>query len=136
MSAKDLFRVIVRGSKFTLTKSMVEFDSPNYFTSCFLSDFRESQTRTVEILRDPTLFAIVFDYLCGYTVLPLTKDVIPSRMTPATALLNLRADAEFYQLDGLVEACDDQINSLSLQPENQLMIISGTRHSTIPSSGD
>ena len=127
MNSKDQFKVIVRGSKFTLTQSMVEFDSPNYFTACFLGEFRESQTRTIEIWRDPTLFAIILDYLCGYTVFPLKETQIPSRMTLATAVLNLRADAEFYQLDGLVQACDDQIDLNSKQSENRFMVISGTR---------
>ncbi|KAF8601052.1 hypothetical protein BDV93DRAFT_558736 [Ceratobasidium sp. AG-I] len=126
MSPNDRFKVIVRGSKFTLTRPMVEFDGPNYFTACFLGSFKESQTRTVEIWRDATLFAIVLDYLCGYTVFPLKLANVPSRMTLATAVLNLRADAEFYQLDGLVQACNDQINSTDEQPENKLLVVYGT----------
>ncbi|KAF8601053.1 hypothetical protein BDV93DRAFT_524954 [Ceratobasidium sp. AG-I] len=107
MNPSDKFTAVVRGSSFILTRSQVEFDSPNYFTACFLGNFKESQTRILEISRDPVLFGVIFDYLCGYTVLPLDKSVIPTRMSLATALANLRVDAEFYQLDGLVRACDN-----------------------------
>lgn len=100
------YTVTVRGEVFTLTKSQIEFDAPNYFTMCFLGDFREAQTRHVKLSRDPDLFRIILDYLCGYTVLPLSKTVIPARMTQAAALKNLRTDAAFYQLEGLIQECD------------------------------
>ncbi|KAF8600146.1 hypothetical protein BDV93DRAFT_525567, partial [Ceratobasidium sp. AG-I] len=55
---------------------------------------------------DPHLFKIIVDYLCGYTVLPIRQDVLPPTMTPEVALANLRADAIFYQLDGLLSEID------------------------------
>ncbi|KDN34344.1 hypothetical protein RSAG8_12575, partial [Rhizoctonia solani AG-8 WAC10335] len=100
------YTVTVRGRDFLLTKSQIEFDGPNYFTTCFLGDFKEAQTRHVKLSRDPDLFFIVWDYLCGYKVLPLSDRVIPERMSPALALENLKTNAVFYQLDGLVEQCD------------------------------
>ncbi|KAB5588513.1 hypothetical protein CTheo_8045 [Ceratobasidium theobromae] len=100
------YAVIVQQQEFILTKTQIEFDSPNYFTACFFGDFQEAQRRRLLISRDPDLFRIISDYLCGYTVLPLRKDVIPPRMSSTQALTNLRADAVFYQLDGLAKECD------------------------------
>ncbi|KAG8713163.1 hypothetical protein FRC11_013064 [Ceratobasidium sp. 423] len=46
-------------------------------------------------------------------------------MSPEAALLNLRADAEFYQLDGLVQACEAFINPKEGQtsPKNRYLIL-------------
>ncbi|KAJ1300418.1 hypothetical protein OPQ81_005238 [Rhizoctonia solani] len=46
-------------------------------------------------------------------------------MTPEAAVLNLRADAEFYQLDGLVQACEAFINPKEGQasPKNRYLIL-------------
>ena len=126
MNPNDNFTVIVRGTEYILTRSQVEFDSPNFFTACFLGNFQESETRTVRISRDPVLFGIVYDYLCGYTVLPLDESMIPSRMSLATALINLRVDAEFYQLDGLVQFCNGPRTNPSLGNDTTCMVIAGT----------
>ncbi|KAF8601058.1 hypothetical protein BDV93DRAFT_475845 [Ceratobasidium sp. AG-I] len=126
MNSSDNFTVVVRGVGFTLTRSQVEFDGPNYFTACFLGNFKESQTRSLEVSRDPVLFGIVFDYLCGYTVLPLSADMIPKRMSLANALINLRVDADFYQLDGLVQMCDMSANP-SLENKANCMAIAGSK---------
>ncbi|KAF8671833.1 hypothetical protein RHS04_08119 [Rhizoctonia solani] len=106
MECDTSYTVTVRGTDILLTKSQIEYDSPNYFTTCFLGDFKESQTRHIKLSRDPDLFLIISDYLCGYKVLPLNDRVIPKRMSPELALENLRADAEFYQLDNLIKECD------------------------------
>ncbi|KAG8790790.1 hypothetical protein FRC12_011015 [Ceratobasidium sp. 428] len=102
----NTYKVIMRGETFLLTRDQIEFDSPNYFTSCFLGEFSEAKTRTLTLSRDPKLFKIILDYLSGYDVLPLHESVIPERMGLDVALRNVLADAQFYQLDGLV----DQIN--------------------------
>ncbi|KAG9087141.1 hypothetical protein FRC06_002710 [Ceratobasidium sp. 370] len=99
----EIYTVIMRGENFTLTRDQVEFDSPNYFTSCFLGEFTESQTRTVTLSRDPHLFRIILDYLSGYEVLPLHESAVPKRMGLEVALRNLLIDARFYLLDGLVQ---------------------------------
>lgn len=98
--------MIVRDQRFVLSRSQIEFDAPNYFTMCFLGDFTESQLRQVELSRDPHLFKIIVDYLCGYTVLPIRPDVLPPTMSPEVALANFRADAIFYQLEGLLSEVD------------------------------
>ncbi|KAH7332671.1 hypothetical protein B0J17DRAFT_548308, partial [Rhizoctonia solani] len=100
------YTIIIRNRQFLLNKSQIEFDSPNFFISCFLRDFSEAQSRTLKLSRDPDLFQVIVNYLCGYAVLPLSDDFRPAFMTPATVLTNLRTDAVFYQLDGLVEQCD------------------------------
>lgn len=124
------YTVSLRGSDFTLTRSQIEFDGPNYFTACFLGNFRESQTHRVELNRDPDLFRIIASYLCGYLVLPLSDRVIPSTMSPSAALLNLRADALFYQLDELIEACDKLIeqNRVRNSVSNRYLILGIKRH--------
>ncbi|KAG8741366.1 hypothetical protein FRC10_002931 [Ceratobasidium sp. 414] len=109
----ETYTIIMRGETFTLTRDQVEFDSPNYFTSCFLGEFTESRTRTLTISRDPELFRIVIDYLSGYDVLPLHTSVIPSRMSPDLALRNLLVDARFYLLDRLIRRIGSSVKSPS-----------------------
>ncbi|CAE6403083.1 unnamed protein product [Rhizoctonia solani] len=128
------YTVIVRGRYFLLNKSQIVFDSPNFFTSCFLGDFSEAQSRTLKISRDPDLFQIVVNYLCGYTVLPLRDDFVPAFMTPSTALANLRIDAMFYQLDGLVDQCDEFTKSqsrVSSLPSRYLIVGTQYKHAEI-----
>ncbi|KAF8593874.1 hypothetical protein BDV93DRAFT_566034 [Ceratobasidium sp. AG-I] len=98
----ETYTINMRNEDFSLTRDQIEFDSPNYFTSCFLGGFVESQTRTLRLSRDPDLFKIILDYLSGYQVLPLDDSVIPNRMNRESALRNLLADAQFYLLSGLV----------------------------------
>ncbi|KAG8682676.1 hypothetical protein FRC09_016608 [Ceratobasidium sp. 395] len=107
----NTYKVIMRGETFLLTRDQIEFDSPNYFTSCFFGEFSEAKTRTLTISRDPELFKIILDYLSGYDVLPLHESVVPERMSSYVVLRNLLADAQFYQLGGLI----DQVNQ-----ENQV----------------
>ncbi|KAJ1299889.1 hypothetical protein OPQ81_005010 [Rhizoctonia solani] len=126
------YTVIIRGKQFLLNKSQIEFDSPNFFTACFLGDFNEAKSRTLRLSRDPDLFQIVINYLCGYTILPLNDAFAPAFMTPATALTNLKADALFYQLNGLVEQCDTFLKTQTLgrlRPNRYLVVGSGYRHS-------
>ncbi|KAL5632085.1 hypothetical protein ACGC1H_000193 [Rhizoctonia solani] len=125
MEYNTKYTVSIQGIDFILSKSQIEFDGPNYFTTCFLGDFRESATRRVELSRDPDLFRIVLSYLCGYSVLPLNEKIIPPTMTSEAALLNLRADAEFYQLDGLAQACEAFINPKEgqISPKNRYLIL-------------
>ncbi|CAE6406333.1 hypothetical protein ACGC1H_000328 [Rhizoctonia solani] len=105
MEHDPTYTVTLRGRDFILTKSQIEFDSPNYFTTCFLGDSKEAQTRHLLLCRDPDLFIVICDYLCGYRVLPLNNRAIPARMSPEFALENIKADAAFYQLGGLIEEC-------------------------------
>jgi len=48
-------------------------------------------------------------HLCGYTVLPLPKDTIPSHLSEGSRLKNLLVDAQFYGLDSLAEELEAEI---------------------------
>ncbi|CUA76216.1 hypothetical protein RSOLAG22IIIB_06143 [Rhizoctonia solani] len=106
MEYEPKYTVVLRGQEFILTKSQIEFDSPNYFTACFLGDFHEAQTKRLELSRSPDLFKLIIEHLCGYEILPLDNKANASHMSADSVLRNLRADALFYQLDGLVKSCD------------------------------
>ncbi|CEL61160.1 hypothetical protein RSOLAG1IB_09802 [Rhizoctonia solani AG-1 IB] len=106
MEYEPKYTVVLRGQEFLLTKSQIDFDSPNYFSTCFLGDFREAETRRLELSRNPDLFRLIVEYLCGYEILPLNEKSLPPFMSLETGIQNLRADALFYQLDGLVNVCD------------------------------
>ncbi|KAH7100430.1 hypothetical protein BKA62DRAFT_658414 [Auriculariales sp. MPI-PUGE-AT-0066] len=106
------FTVILRGEEFTVYQDQIEFDAPNYFTSIFLGDFSESQSRCVHLSRNPDLFRIIIEYLSGYDVLPLATAAIPARMTAEAALRNLRRDAAFYRLKGLESLVQNELEDL------------------------
>ncbi|CAE6406317.1 hypothetical protein ACGC1H_000330 [Rhizoctonia solani] len=112
MEHEESYTIFVQGEKFTLSHSQITFDSPNYFTTCFLGDFHESQTRSVELTRSPHMFPLIRDYLCGYMVLPLNDHSIPKGMTVTQTISNLKADALFYQLEGLVGQCDEHLEAV------------------------
>ncbi|KDN34339.1 hypothetical protein RSAG8_12570, partial [Rhizoctonia solani AG-8 WAC10335] len=125
MEYEPKYTVVLRGQEFVLTKSQIEFDSPNYFTACFLGDFREGQTKRLVLTRNLELFQLVVEHLCGYEIFPLDDKTIPSHMPPDAVLRNLRADALFYQLDGLVKSCDEIIKSSTpgTPPSRSYMVI-------------
>ncbi|KAG9088172.1 hypothetical protein FRC06_002194 [Ceratobasidium sp. 370] len=124
----------MRGETFTLTRDQVEFDSPNYFTACFLGEFAESRSRTLILSRDPDLFMIVLDYLSGYEVLPLHDSALPKRMDPGVARLNLLADARFYLLDGLANQINSSLQSsksaIPSPPSSYIMITGDSDNQT------
>ncbi|CAE6449776.1 unnamed protein product [Rhizoctonia solani] len=113
MDHETVYTILVQGTPFTLSHSQITFDSPNYFTTCFLGDFCESQTRSVQLTRSPSVFSLIRDYLCGYTVLPLSDRSIPRGMTTTQVVSNLKADALFYQLEGLVGLCDEHLETIA-----------------------
>ncbi|CAE6456201.1 unnamed protein product [Rhizoctonia solani] len=125
MEFSPKYTVSLSGKDFRLDQSQVEFDSPNYFTACFLGDFHEAQTRRIELSRDPDIFHLIASYLSGYSVLPLTDKKIPATMSPASTLYNLRADARFYQLQGLVKECDRFMNHTGIKniKDNRFLVI-------------
>ncbi|RDX48993.1 hypothetical protein OH76DRAFT_618938 [Lentinus brumalis] len=97
----DIYTVIVRGEEFQLTHGQISFDSPNHFLDCFTSGFLESRERILRLDRNPSLFALIVDYLSGYPILPLTPDSIPGGMGVTTARRYLLADAQYYRLQRL-----------------------------------
>ncbi|KAG8702591.1 hypothetical protein FRC12_004250 [Ceratobasidium sp. 428] len=116
-NTKQKYKVVIGDKTFQLSKSQIHFDSPNYFTSCFVDGSDEE----VELSRDPHLFQIIVDYLNGYCVLPLRPDRLPPKTPPEIVLANLRVDADFYQLHGLLDLLDSPPVHLSLEFRKQRM---------------
>ncbi|KAH7335810.1 hypothetical protein B0J17DRAFT_630042 [Rhizoctonia solani] len=128
----DTYAVIVRDRYFKLNKAQMERDAPNYFTSHFLDSSGQCTTRILEISRNPVLFELVLKYLNGYHIFPIHPTFIPSGCTAETALGDLRADAEFYKLDGLVSLCKSKESPKSTVrfTSSQYLVISGYFNST------
>ncbi|EIN05776.1 hypothetical protein PUNSTDRAFT_122212 [Punctularia strigosozonata HHB-11173 SS5] len=95
------YKVFVRSEEFVLSRNQIQFDSPNFFTGCFLSGLAESLTHEVHIDRNPALFALVVEYLSGYIILPLSAASVPNTMSVELATRNLAEDALFYGLTKL-----------------------------------
>ncbi|CUA73061.1 putative WD repeat-containing protein all2124 [Nostoc sp, PCC 7120] [Rhizoctonia solani] len=103
---------------FLLSEHQIEFDAPNYFTDFYFGNWTDSppEERHLQLYwRDPKLFSIIMTYLNGYSVFPLDKCVIPERLSVRQTLLNLRVDARFYRLGGLVHACDEQLERMGIE---------------------
>ena len=114
-SGNEVYTVVVRGERFELYQDQITFDSPNYFTACFLSDFAESAGHTLKLSRNPTLFSIIVEYLSGYPILPLSVQAIPSSMDMASAHRYLLADAEFFGLQRLCELLENRGPDIDLR---------------------
>lgn len=98
----EIFTVFARDVPFRLTRNQLETDSPNYFTSAFLShDFSEATTRVIYTDKHPQLFALVVEHLSGYSFLPLQTSSLPPCMSVEVAHENLLRDARYFGLDQL-----------------------------------
>ncbi|GAA5954394.1 hypothetical protein JCM3765_004446 [Sporobolomyces pararoseus] len=108
-SSSEVFTVYARDTPFRLTRSQIETDSPNYFTSAFLSHgFAESTTYEVHTDRNPYLFTLIVEHLSGYTILPLQPSAVPTSMSVETARENLLRDAKYFGLEQLQELLSPQ----------------------------
>ncbi|CAE6471807.1 unnamed protein product [Rhizoctonia solani] len=107
--------VIVRGKTFLLSKDQIEFEKPNLFTD-FVLKHPEVPRPPIQLTRDPRLFSLIVDHLCGYTILPLHDTDIPG-MTQERALLNLKEDAKYYRLGKLMELIEKPSQSSSTNPQ-------------------
>ncbi|KAG9091225.1 hypothetical protein FRC06_000654 [Ceratobasidium sp. 370] len=101
----ETYTLIVSGTPFVLSRSQIERDAPNYFTLHFLGGSGRRIHEPIQISRDPELFRLVLRYLNGYQVAPRFDGL-------AAPLVDLQADAEFYGLDGLLEVCKAQIETV------------------------
>ncbi|KAF8712329.1 glycosyl hydrolase 7 (cellulase C) family, partial [Rhizoctonia solani] len=130
----DTYTVVVRDRFFKLTKAQMQRDAPNYFTSHFLDSSGQCLTRIMEISRDPFLFELVLKYLNGYQIFPIHPTLVPPCSTPETAIGDLRADAEFYQLKELVNLCKSKEAPKSAPTvrftSSQIAVITGYFNST------
>ncbi|GAA5975774.1 hypothetical protein JCM11641_005869 [Rhodosporidiobolus odoratus] len=101
--AAEIFTVVCRSTAFTLTREQIETDAPNYFTTAFLDGgFAEASSRIIRTDRNPQLFALIFEHLSGYEILPLHPGACPATMSLEAASESLLRDAEYFQLSGLV----------------------------------
>ncbi|KAI5119283.1 hypothetical protein M0805_008062 [Coniferiporia weirii] len=95
------YTVVVRDEEFSLCRSQIDYDSPNFFTSYFFSGFKESGSTCMHVDRNPDLFALIVEYMSGYEILPLAAKALPRTMDTRTALRNLAEDAAFFGLTRL-----------------------------------
>lgn len=103
----EMYTVVVRDRAFLLHRFQIEHDSPNFFTSYFLNALGDGTNKNTQlrIFRDPDVFELVLRYLNGYQVVPIQDRFVPTGSTPEVTLADLRVDAEFYQLQGLLDLC-------------------------------
>ncbi|KAF8601074.1 hypothetical protein BDV93DRAFT_608308 [Ceratobasidium sp. AG-I] len=127
VSSPEKYNLVVGGRKHVLFRSQIERDSPNFFTSYFLdpSDQVRNKNTRLDISRDPDIFDLVLRYLNGYHVLPIHDRLVPPTSTPETVLADLRADAEFYQLRGLLDLCDAAGQKRIMEVVDSYAMISG-----------
>ncbi|KAH7320455.1 hypothetical protein B0J17DRAFT_294621 [Rhizoctonia solani] len=100
------YTIVVQGDPFLLSEAQLLFDSPNLFTKYFLGETPASEPRNLRFSRNPQLFSLIHEHLCGYTILPIHENALPARMSREAALKNLRADAVYYGLKELVKLID------------------------------
>lgn len=102
ISAPIVLTISLRGTVFSLSKAQIDFDSPNLFVDALRREGADKlDTRSIRFDRNPTLFAIILEWLSGYEILPLPMTAIPNTMTADVALRNLATDAKFYRLERL-----------------------------------
>jgi hypothetical protein len=77
LSIEYSFTVVVREEVFLLTKSQIEFDSPDS------NLFKTSGAKTHTLNVDPRIFKIIFDYLAGETIMPIEIEAFPNGMEQA-----------------------------------------------------
>ncbi|CAE6455518.1 unnamed protein product [Rhizoctonia solani] len=110
------YKVIVQGVTFLLSEDQLSFDSPNIFTERLSAGTNDQ--REMRFSRNPQLFSLIHEHLCGYIILPIHENALPARMSREAALKNLRADAEYYKLQKLIGLIDAS-NQAPAPPEAQ-----------------
>ena len=129
---KGEYTVVVRGETFILGREQILYDSPNYFSTCFMTpsskhekvqdptgpgalspvpevpedgDDESGDEEEYELIlhRDPYLFKLIEAYLSGYPILPLPEEWLPKYMSRDAALKALLVDARYYELTRLVD---------------------------------
>lgn len=95
----------VSGERFVFTKSQLESDPGNYFSTYFLGDFSEAKSgiRELKLEKEPAIFKIIQAHLRGYEVFPIPERITPYYMTSESFLKNILFEAEYYCLGNLVQ---------------------------------
>lgn len=96
-------------SKAKVTRDQILFDSPNYFTTLFYGPLRGKGV--VALYRDPHFLHFIESHLSGYQILPLPTTGLPQYVSHQAMVKNLFADAQFYQLDGLIQPLRPLVNT-------------------------
>ncbi|KAL8291954.1 hypothetical protein RQP46_001420 [Phenoliferia psychrophenolica] len=120
------FTVVLRGIEFTLSREECEFDSPNYFTACFLSGFSESDTGVMYTNRSPILFPHIQDWLCGYDVFPLppfANMIVHEDLSISWGIINAKVD---LPLVGVTADADGRVAVAGTTPGEGALRLDGT----------
>lgn len=102
-SAPEHYTVITRGVTFNLSADQV--GRSVYLMDAF-GQLAESESMTIHLNRHPKLFQIIVDHSSGYDVLPLQQAALPESWTLEMGWRNLRRDAVYLGLHGLVSDMD------------------------------
>jgi hypothetical protein len=101
----SVFLVRVRDERFELTDTQIEIDSPNFFPAAFSGDWQEEPGGALVLRKQhPDYFALIVEYLSGYRLFPLDGPAELHRKR----LANLKVDAQFLQLDGLLRCIEEE----------------------------
>jgi hypothetical protein len=95
----SVFVVKVRDETFELTEAQLAADSPSFLTTAFSGDWQEKQSGSLVLLEQhPDHFRLIVEHLSGYGLFPLDGPTHTHRKR----LNNLKVDAEFFALEGLL----------------------------------
>ncbi|KAM5537258.1 hypothetical protein V8D89_008988 [Ganoderma adspersum] len=86
---------------FQLSHNQIDFDAPNFFSTCFSSGFTESTKCTLTLDCNPALFALIIEYLSRYPILSLSAEATPPLMSLTMAHHCLLTNVQFYGLQKL-----------------------------------
>ncbi|ORY75363.1 hypothetical protein BCR35DRAFT_333158 [Leucosporidium creatinivorum] len=99
----QLITIDVRNASFPLPLEQLQTDQPNRFTTLIADPSSNSalapSSTHLQFPRDPSLFPFIANHLSGYQILPLNPFHFAT--SEHTTLVNLLADAEYYQLPKL-----------------------------------
>lgn len=99
----QLITVDVRNESFPLPFEQLQSDQPSLFTILIADPSSNTSlalsSTHLQFPRDPSLFPLIANHLSGYQILPL--NAFHFATSEHTTLVNLLADAEYYQLPKL-----------------------------------
>lgn len=107
----ELITIDVRNESFPLSLEQLQSDPPNLFTSLIANPSSNPtlalSATHLQFPRDPSLFPLIANHLSNYQILPLNAYHFPT--LEHTTLVNLLADAEYYQLPKLQAALKKEL---------------------------
>lgn len=102
------YTVTCREKTYTLTLAQIQTDSPNFFSTAFLGEYTESETRSITVDRRNDTFEIILQYLDGHD---LVYDVLQGHFKlegheTGHAVRLLEAEVAYFGLDRLERLLD------------------------------